>query len=165
MVDSLLPKLKRLQLKGFRSIAEADLLFGDLDVMIGPNGAGKSNLVAFLKMVGFMLSSENGLALFVARNGGASALLHNGPKHTAAIEAHISVETEKGLNEYKFRLGYASDDTFIFLEECIRFSASVKGGQNRWIDLGSAHRHPKLVQSPSYPQKKTHRTVLRRLRT
>ena len=76
------PRLKRLRIEGFRSIASADIAFTDLDVLIGANGAGKSNLIAFLRMVGSMLSSEGGLSLYVGRAGGASALLHDGPKAT-----------------------------------------------------------------------------------
>ena len=39
--------LKRLVLKGFKSIQDVDLELRPLTVLIGPNGAGKSNLVPF----------------------------------------------------------------------------------------------------------------------
>jgi predicted ATPase len=37
--------LKRIQLKGFRSIKEMDLELRSLNVLIGANGSGKSNLI------------------------------------------------------------------------------------------------------------------------
>jgi predicted ATPase len=47
-------------------------------LLIGPNGAGKSNVLWALEMVR-MLAFEN-LQLFVNERGGATYLLHYGPK-------------------------------------------------------------------------------------
>lgn len=46
-----MPKLNRITIKGFRSIKEATLEIGPLNVLIGANGAGKSNLIAFFKLI------------------------------------------------------------------------------------------------------------------
>ena len=46
-----MPKLKRIKIKGFRSIKEMTLEIRPLNVLIGANGAGKSNLIAFFKLV------------------------------------------------------------------------------------------------------------------
>lgn len=157
-------RLKSLWIRGFKSIENQSLELTDLDVLIGPNGAGKSNLIGFLRMVGFMLSSEHGLANFVGRSGGASALLHDGPKQTREIEARLSIATQLGINDYEFRLGHASGDSLIFLEERCRFSSSGKGSPNpRWIDLGSGGKFPQLIKASEDAAGKTKRTVLRLL--
>ena len=41
-----MPKLKRIEIKGFRSIKNMMLELRPLNVLIGANGAGKSNLMA-----------------------------------------------------------------------------------------------------------------------
>ena len=51
-------KLKRLVLKGFKSIKEMDLELRPLNVLIGANGAGKSNLVSFFKMLNEMMAGR-----------------------------------------------------------------------------------------------------------
>ena len=160
--SSVTPRLAWLDLAGFRSIERQKVSFGDRTILIGANGAGKSNLVDFLRMLGFMLGSENGLATFVGRFGPASALLHDGPKRTQAIEAHCCITTRQGTNEYRFRLGYASGDTLTFLEETYRFSPTVRAG--RWIELGAGHRSPALLQLTLAANQKTERTILELLR-
>ena len=78
-------KLARLRLSGFKSIDSAgvDLPFGQINVLIGPNGAGKSNLIQFFRMLNNMLAGPTGnLQGFVAEQGGANILLHDGAKRT-----------------------------------------------------------------------------------
>lgn len=159
----LLPKLKRLHLRGFKSIESLELDFSALDVLIGPNGAGKSSLVGFLQMIGFMLSTEAGLGTYVGLAGGASSLLHDGPKRTPQIEATLTISTALGLNDYYFRLGHAAGDSLIFLEEKCRFSASNRPTLNdRWIEFGAGHRSPMLLSTKNEEDvtSKTRRVIL-----
>jgi predicted ATPase len=159
------PKLKQLHLKGFRSIGGQSVSLTDANVLIGPNGSGKSNLIGFLRMIRFMLASEQGLPIYVAQAGGASAILHDGPKITPQIEAHLEIETGQGLNEYRFRLGHAADDTLIFLEEQFRFSpAKIIGRNTKWTDLGAGHRTPQLLKSKQDNLNRTQSTILHLLR-
>ena len=44
-------KLFALSIRGFRGIQQADLRFGQHDVLVGPNGAGKSTIVDALSLV------------------------------------------------------------------------------------------------------------------
>lgn len=155
------PKLARLELAGYRSIRRQEIEFGDCTILIGANGAGKSNLIDFLRMLGFMLRSEHGLATFAGLYGPASALLHDGPKRTTQIEAHLWVGTHLGSNEYHFRLGYGAGESLIFLEEQCRFSArNREADRQRWIELGAGHRSPALLHPPEAPERKTQRTIL-----
>lgn len=159
------PKLTRLKLSGFKSIEQEDVNFTSLDLLIGPNGAGKSNLIGFLKLISFMLSSDSGLATYVAKSGGASALLHDGPKKTKEIEAEITITTHQGENQYRFRLGYAADDTFIFLEEQCRFSRRDRPTRNeRWISFGAGHRSPQILTRNEAEVGKTRHVILHLLR-
>ena len=75
--------LKRIQLKGYKSIREMDLELGPLNILIGANGAGKSNLLSFFNCLHF-LASDN-LDRYVAKSGGADSLLFKGIKTTDKI--------------------------------------------------------------------------------
>ncbi len=44
-------KLLALSIRGFRGVQEADLHFGQHDVLVGPNGAGKSTIIDALSLV------------------------------------------------------------------------------------------------------------------
>ena len=44
-------KLLALSIRGFRGVHEADLRFGEHDVLVGPNGAGKSTVIDALSLV------------------------------------------------------------------------------------------------------------------
>ena len=44
-------KLLALSIRGFRGISQADLRFGQHDVLVGPNGAGKSTIIDALSLV------------------------------------------------------------------------------------------------------------------
>lgn len=156
--------LSKLELGGFRSIASEELDFRPVNVLIGPNGAGKSNLIAFFRLLSFMLSAEQGLARYVAQAGGASSLLYYGPKVTPAIRAHLVLETAQGTNDYEFALAYAAGDSFYFERERCRFSADGKAKNPRWIDFGVGHTAPKLLDAPQEAARKTQRTILSLLR-
>ena len=153
-------KLTELTVRGFKSIRDQTLQLSQLDVLIGANGAGKSNLIGFLRMIGFMLSSDTGLSGYVARAGGASSLLHNGPKLTREIEGELCVETAQGRNDYYFRLGHAASDTLIFLDERCRFSALGSARPNRWIELGAGQKAPRILDAPKEESGRTRRTIL-----
>jgi predicted ATPase len=72
--------LDRIQLAGIKSIREMDLPIRQLNVVIGANGAGKSNLIGAFGLLSQLV--EGRLQTAVARAGGASVLLHRGPKRT-----------------------------------------------------------------------------------
>jgi hypothetical protein len=55
--------------------------------MIGANGSGKSNLLSLLRMVSLMRTQS--LRRFVGEAGGASALLHYGPKVTKEMRVRL----------------------------------------------------------------------------
>ena len=137
-------KLKNLTLRGFKSIRELkDFEPAAINVLIGANGAGKSNLIAFFRMLSWMMGGE--LQSYVARKGGASSILHDGAGVTPQIEGKLTLETDRGFNDYKCRLFYAADDTLIFADEQFRFSDRTFVSTARWVSLGSGHRESKLI--------------------
>src|SRR5271168_1919004 len=96
-------KIASLTASGFKSIDSTgiDLPFRQINVLIGPNGAGKSNLIQFFRMLNNMLAGPTGnLQGFVAEQGGASVLLHDGAKRTPQLSARLHFETQQGDNDY-----------------------------------------------------------------
>ena len=72
--------LRQLRITGFKSIADAELTFTDLDILIGANGSGKSNLIGVFRLLEWVLSRN--LQLYVA--GEPDCFLHHGRKTTPA---------------------------------------------------------------------------------
>src|SRR6266852_3596591 len=116
------PRLSRLSLRGFKTIRELENFEpGNLTVLIGPNGAGKSNFISFFRLQSWALAPPGQLQVHLAEQGGASALLHDGPSVTQRIEAVLTLTTDRGRNEYGFWLSYAAGDTLIFTAEWFLF--------------------------------------------
>jgi predicted ATPase len=107
--------LSRIHIEGFKSLENVDLEPGRVTVLIGPNGAGKSNLLRFLQMV--PLIQTRSLRRIVGEWGGSSALLFYGPTATPQLSFRLEFEQSPFVNSYSVRLGHASRDTFVFLEE------------------------------------------------
>ncbi len=156
-------RLDTITLRGFKTIQELEGFEpGPLTVLIGPNGAGKSNFVSFFQLMNWMLGEPTGLGLHVARNGGASKLLHDGPEKTQQIESELTIRTDAGQNQYAFRLFWAAGDTLIFADERFRFSRDGYLGTADWKDTNAGHSTPKLFDEANKDQ--TARVILALLR-
>jgi len=157
-------RLKSITLRGFKTIKElADFEPGPVTVLIGPNGSGKSNFVSFFRLLSWALTPPGQLQEHVAKWGGASAILHDGPQRTRDIEAHLVLTTDVGENDYSFRLAYAAGDTFIYTEERFRYSKSGWPTKAEWKILGAGHREPELIKAAEGGDK-TASTILTLLR-
>jgi predicted ATPase len=133
--------LKRIDLKGYKSIKEASLELRALNVFIGANGSGKSNLVSFFKLLNNMMTGN--LQSFVATSGGANSLLHYGARVTPQLEAMLRFESHDSDNKYQIRLGHAAEDTLIFMEERISFQR--QGYPRPWTqNLDTGHKESGL---------------------
>lgn len=154
-------KLNHLRVAGFRSLRDVSLDLAAVTVLIGPNGAGKSNLLWALEMVR-MLAHES-LQLFAGERGGATFLMHYGPKHTAAVELSLEFSTERGEDAYAARLGYGADESLIFLSERV---GSRRGTVEpwQWTELGAGHRESALkIASEQDVTARTVRDLLRQI--
>jgi len=141
------PRLTNITLRGFKTIRElTDFAPGDLTVLIGPNGAGKSNFISFFRMLSWALVPPGQLQEYVARQGGASVLLHDGASVTTQIEAVLSLATDRGRNEYGFQLSHAAADTLLFTDEWFRYQPH--GAHRRPSKLGAGHRESQLIGRP-----------------
>jgi predicted ATPase len=136
--------LRRIMLKGYKSIREMDLELRPLNVMIGTNGAGKSNLISFFRMLNDLL--QNRRQDHVAILNDAQSLLHFGPEVTPQIEARLEFETADENRQkciYYIRLshelGHAPpfDDRLLLAEERIGFHQASGGEDPQNLSLAA----------------------------
>src|SRR5262249_18701206 len=132
--DRHLAMLRRVILKGFKSIKAMDLELRPLNVLIGANGAGKSNLVSFFKMLNEMMAGS--LQFFVGSSGHAQTLLHYGPKETQHIEADLECESDRTRVKYSLKLAHALPDSLIIAGEELS-SPNSSSDLSGAIQLGS----------------------------
>lgn len=138
-------RFTKLELKGFKTFRELVFEPRALNVLIGANGVGKSNFISFFRLMSWAMAASGNLQLEIARRGGASRLLHDGPQVTPRIEVGLTFETEKGTNEYSAVLEHAAGDTLIFASEQFRFSGKQKSTAASWRSLGAGHRESGLI--------------------
>lgn len=134
--------LKRVSIRGFRSIKDADLELRALNVLIGANGAGKSNLVSFFKMLNEMMGGR--LQQFIATTGRAQANLYFGPKVSPQLEASLDFETDNGRDTYFLRLFHAAGDSLVFAEETLSFLQQGWVGDPKKLSLGAGHQETRI---------------------
>jgi predicted ATPase len=140
--EQIMAMLKRIKLKGFKSIREMDLELRPLNVLIGANGSGKSNFISFFKMLGEM--AEGRLQNYVATVGRAHSLLFYGPGVTTRIEAQLEFEDGPVSTQYDFALSPAADDSVFFAGEALSETHSLSNGKPGRISVGSGHRESRL---------------------
>lgn len=154
--------VKQLELRGFKTLRELQAFQpGPLTVLIGANGAGKSNVISFFRMMSWMTSDPPRLQVYIGQNGGAGAILHDGAETTREIEATITIATDRGDNDYYFRLFHAAGDTLIFADERFRFSAGDRPTPAPWVEMGAGHRETHLwdFARSSEPSARTAKTI------
>jgi len=116
-------QLRRIVLKGYKSIKEMDLTLRPINVLIGPNGVGKSNLISFFRLLHDIV--ERRLQQHVVKSGGGDRLLHYGVRTTREIDAELYF----GNNGYMVKLEHAAEDTLIIGREHMYWEyAGVKKG-------------------------------------
>ncbi len=106
-------KLRRVIVRGFRSLANVDLEIRPLNILIGPNGAGKSNFVELFTLVRTIVNQN--LQLYTGKGGGANRLLYYGTKTTPQLTIALSFPP----NHYQLQLVPTAADRFVFgYENC-----------------------------------------------
>src|ERR1700676_1863032 len=109
--------LKKIEIKGYRSIKDMSLDLSALNVLIGANGAGKSNFVSFFKMLNEMMVGR--LQEYIGRTGRGQSILHFGPKVTPQLEGLLEFEEKDAIDTYYLRLFHAANDTLLFADETL----------------------------------------------
>lgn len=126
--------LRQLRITGFKSIADAELTFTDLDILIGANGSGKSNLIGVFRLLERVLSRN--LQLYVA--GEPDRFLHHGRKTTPALSLDFAFDK----NAYGFKLK-AVQDTLIFEYERVEYSGYWTYGE----PIAVGHKESQLEEA------------------
>jgi predicted ATPase len=154
--------LRRVMLKGFKSIKEMNIELRPLNIMIGANGAGKSNLISFFTMLNKMM--DFGLELHVTLAGGVDSLLHYGRAVTQQVEGHLVFDLSSKSDEecsYHFRLMPGPHVDMVFAEETLCSTQSEDTGNSEVVSLGEGHGESRI------PVKANHRdrtaTIFRQL--
>jgi predicted ATPase len=130
-------RLTKLELRGFRSIRDAAIDLGPLNVLIGANGSGKSNLISYFRLLNEMMGER--LQQFIASHGRAHSLLHHGPKRTPQLEAVLQFDGDQGVNTYVMRLFYVAGDTLLFADESLKFVRHGVPAPAGSLSLGAGH--------------------------
>jgi predicted ATPase len=146
--------LTRIRVEGFRSLKSVELAPGRVTVLIGANGSGKSNLLSCLRLVSLMRTQS--LRRFVGEAGGASALLHYGPRVTKELGLRLEFG-EIQADAYAARLGYAAGDTLLYLEEAVEHRGPKEAGFTQ--SLGAGHSESRLEEEARRPDNGIARTV------
>ena len=105
-------KIERCRISGFKSVRDADIALGPLNVFIGANGAGKSNLVSFFATLRDSLDGR--MEGHVGRSGGPNAFLYLGSKVTSEINCALTVATEAGRGTLYQRLEFQAPDNLVY---------------------------------------------------
>ena len=131
-------RLERLEIAGFKSIREASLELGPLNVLIGANGAGKSNLIRVFRLLNQLVNGN--LQLYVGRSGGTDQLLYYGRQTTERIEIRLSFQTSETLtNGYACSLVAAAGDTLVFEKEIAFVHDQSRYPIPTEVSLGAGH--------------------------
>jgi len=135
--------LKRVSIKGYRSLKDVDLELGSLNVLIGANGAGKTNFISFFKMLNEMMAGR--LQQYVAASGRARSILYLGPKVTPQLEATLEFEKDNVLDTYHMRLFHAANDSLVFADEMLDYrKPDWHGAPPPPMSLGAGHQETRI---------------------
>ena len=126
--------LRKVKIEGFKSIANAELKLGDLNVVIGANGSGKSNLIGAFRLLDRVLTHN--LQLYIASE--PDRFLHHGRKTTPALALDFAFDQ----NSFGFKLK-AAQDTLIFEYERVEYSGYWSYGE----PIAVGHKESKLEEA------------------
>jgi len=134
-------QISRLILRGYKSIADSEILFNRLNILIGANGAGKSNLMRFFYLLNRIVNQR--LQVTVDLFGGADAVLHFGRKKTEELCA----ELQYGDIRYNFALRPTEHNKLIFYGEHIAWDCI-----DNWQSFSGGHETniKSLKENPSF---------------
>ncbi len=124
MTESQTGHLKRIAIKGFKSIGELELNMQPVNILIGANGAGKSNFISVFTFLSHL--SQGKLRNYVEMEGGAERFFHFGTRQTPSITIELEVENNGYYVEFSPNL---DDDSLVFNKEYCTFVSSSRKWQ------------------------------------
>jgi predicted ATPase len=108
-----LARIDKIEVQGFKSIANLKLDIKDINVLIGGNGSGKSNFIGVFKFLREI--TEGRLETSVKTSGGADSILHFGSKHTSEASFHVYLNDK--VDQYKILLSPTVEDGLVPVSE------------------------------------------------
>lgn len=154
--------IKKIEIQGFKSIRNASIELGNLNVLIGANGSGKSNFVSFFKMLRAMMKEE--FAFYIARNGRASSHLFYGPQETDSIGFSIEAQTDVLVNVWGLKVADTSGDGFVFEDEYLTSQRKDSPDGPLEIRFGTGHQESVLAAPSDEAARKILREQIRSVR-
>lgn len=103
--------LESIRIQGYKSIRDLTLDIRAITILIGANSSGKSNILGIFKLLHAI--GKGRLKLAMSREGGASSILHYGPKQTH----ELAIEVKLGVHQYQCTLVPSQDGHLVFAEE------------------------------------------------
>lgn len=79
--------IQRIDILNYKSIRDANVSLRPINILIGENGAGKSNFISFFELVKALYDQR--LGGYMLSNGGMSAQLYQGLKHSKSLYGRI----------------------------------------------------------------------------
>lgn len=140
-------RLIRIRVVGFRSLRDVTLEPGPVTVLIGPNGAGRSNLLGALNLV--QRAADGFLPPHVGLHGGASFLMHRGPKSEGRIAIELEFGNDAERLAYTMVLEPTEADGLAFGSE--RVGHTTGDGEWTWLNLGQGHADSRLRANEREP--------------
>lgn len=114
-------EIESVHIKGYKSLRDAQITFGQINIMIGGNGVGKSNIISYFKLLNQIINKN--LRNYTSKDG-ADNLLYFGRKVTSKINSSIVFKNNDYRNTYEFELEPNNDNNFFFTFEQISFGRS-----------------------------------------
>ena len=124
-----MPHIARLEVSCFKSIREIQLDLAPLQVIIGANGAGKSNLLSLFHLLNAIGSGQ--LQHFVDSHGGATSLLHYGPREGPRMGIRVVIRGPASKISYQCTLTATERNGLMFENEVASYETTyplVSGG-------------------------------------
>ena len=122
-------RLRSITIEGFKSIREATIELGSLNVLIGENGSGKSNFVEVFRLIHAI--ADESLQTFV-QSRGAVNLLHLGFETTQSISLQLVFPP----NGYRVELKFGLDGVLYLGQEVVEYRPEGER-VNGWDVTGS----------------------------
>lgn len=107
--------LRKITIKGFKSIRDQTLELDRLNVFIGGNGVGKSNLIGAFRFLHEVIQQR--LEKYVVTRGGADNILHFGRKTTPKMEFLLEFDDARALSTYLLKIEATSESGLVIAWE------------------------------------------------
>jgi len=158
MSQSVVPAVRRVVLRDYKSIRECDVSLGPLAILVGPNGSGKSNFLDALRFVSDSLRTSVNTA--VADRGEVLELLRRTRERATTFSIELSLAVPEGEAQYQLTIGEVYRLFVIETEACW---VSTRGAGREGYRVRNGRIEEATIQNP--PPASDHELYLRSVAT